>query len=76
MMEFKDFLMGFYVVVKFLELIFDALEEFQRFLCVFNLVFREKIYLIICYLRVNVLYVLLSGSFEVVFFGYLEVWKI
>lgn len=66
---------GLYVAAKFSELTLDALENLQRSLKVPNPVPREKFHSTICYSRVNIPYVVASGSFEVANNGHLEVWK-
>ncbi|ADO19497.1 hypothetical protein [Escherichia phage PSD2001] len=66
---------GLYVAAKFSELTLDALENLQRSLKVPNPVPREKFHSTICYSRVNIPYVVASGSFEVANSGHLEVWK-
>lgn len=66
---------GLYVAAKFSELTLDALENLQRSLKVPNPVPREKFHSTICYSRVNIPYVVASGSFEVANYGHLEVWK-
>ena len=66
---------GLYVAAKFSELTLDALENLQRSLKVPNPVPREKFHSTICYSRVNIPYVVASGSLEVANSGHLEVWK-
>lgn len=74
MLDFQDASSGLYVAAKFSEATLDCIEELQRNLKVPNPVPRHKIHSTICYSRVNIPYVISSGSFEVASKGHLEVW--
>ncbi|AIX12132.1 RNA ligase [Citrobacter phage Moon] len=73
-MKFQDFSSGLYVAAKFSEQTLDEIENLQRDLKVPNPVPRHKIHSTICYSRVNVPYVVSTGSFEVATKGHLEIW--
>ncbi|UPW42505.1 hypothetical protein EBPHNEJP_00218 [Salmonella phage CF-SP2] len=74
MMKFQDFSSGLYVAAKFSDSTLDEIENLQRELKVPNPVPRHKIHSTIYYSRVNVPYVVSTGSFEVANSGELQVW--